>query len=123
MISFEKVLNERCQSTLGQEKKSIEEDEARNNEGSTWHVGHDSRSDGVYTKEKTLKKRETEIIYWLNTNVGEDWFRIRIFYEPSQKGWYIYIHDDENHCIGEIVSDTWSLCHIDADENTESEKT
>ncbi len=75
-----------------------------------------------YTKEKTLKKRETEIIYWLNTNVGEDWSRIRIFYEPSQKGWYIDIYDDEDYCIGEIVSDTWPLCPIDADENTESEK-
>jgi len=73
-----------------------------------------------YTKDKALKERETEVIYWLNTNVGEDWYRIRIHYEPGFKGWYISIYDHDDP-IGEIVSDTWPLLQITLDEDIEPE--
>jgi len=73
-----------------------------------------------YTKDKALKKRETRIIYWLNTNVGEDWYTIEIHYDPSYKAWYISICDD-GEPIGEIVSDTWPLLQILLDEDIEPE--
>ena len=73
-----------------------------------------------YTKDKTLKKRETVIIYWLNTNMGEDWYTITIHYEPGYKAWNITMRDHEEP-IGEIVSDTWPLFQILLDEDVELE--
>lgn len=74
-----------------------------------------------YTRDKTLKGRETVIIYWLNTKVGDDSYKINISYEPSLKAWHVSIHDTEES-IGEIVSDKWTLLQILSDEDAESER-
>jgi len=73
-----------------------------------------------YTKEKALKKRETQIIYWLNTKVGEDWYTVKIHYDPSYKAWNVTICD-QGEPIGEIVSDTWPFLQLLFEEDVEPE--
>jgi len=72
-----------------------------------------------YTKDKTLKERETEIVYWLNTNTAND-YTIKIWYEHNQKAWGISI-EDRGEPIGEIVSDKWRLLQLLLDKDTELE--
>lgn len=73
-----------------------------------------------YTRDKALKGRETEIVYWLNTGVGEDCYTIKIWYEHGTKAWGITI-EDHGELIGEIVSDKWRLLQLLLDEDIEPE--
>ena len=76
-----------------------------------------------YTRSKALEKRETVVEYWLSTDTGDDWYTLRIFYEPGLKGWQSDLQNtNENGSIGELVSGKQRFIQILLDENAEKEE-
>lgn len=73
-----------------------------------------------FTKDKMQKKRETEIMFWLNTNTANS-YRILLNYEPSVKAWNICVDDEMGRRVAEITSQRWRFLQILQDEDVETE--
>jgi hypothetical protein len=76
-----------------------------------------------YTKNKALEKRETVVEYWLNTNTGDDWYILRIFYEQELEGWNCSLQKTSgDRSVGELVSGKQRFMQILLDEDAEKEE-
>jgi len=76
-----------------------------------------------YTRNKALEKRETVVEYWLKTNTGDDWYRLRIFYELKLEGWKCSLQKtSENGSVGELVTGKQRFIQILLDEDAEKEE-